>query len=54
MSIEKRENICYNEITKEVQSNEKLKFKFQSFGYGGNIERAKEQKSSRSNSPNVF
>jgi len=28
MSIEKRKNICYNKITKEVQSNENLKFKF--------------------------
>ena len=28
MSIEKTENICYNIITKEVQSNENLNFKF--------------------------
>ena len=29
MSIEKKENICYNEITKkEVQSNETLKISF--------------------------
>ena len=54
MSIENHQNICYNIITKEEQSNEKLNFRFQSFGYGGKIERVKEPKSSRSILRNVF
>ena len=31
MSIENRQNICYNEITKEVKSNEKLNFRISIF-----------------------
>ena len=31
MSIENYQNICYNKIKKEVQSNENLKFQFSIF-----------------------
>jgi len=54
MSIEKRKNMCYNKITKEVQSNEKLNFIFQSFDDGGNIKREKSRKKSSKSPKSIF
>ena len=56
MSIEKTKNICYNEITKEVQSNENLNFPFFIFLInGGRYEEEKQQNQIRkSNSVKVF
>ena len=47
MSIEKRKNICYNKITKEVQSNEKLTFSF--FIFWSMVVALKEEKQKRKN-----